>query len=172
MPLPSRMTFRRKREGLDMKAPLGVLIGLCLGACAAAMPGYVPEGSKRTGFDRAKPFDSGQVAGDGVYVPSAAERDLTCGKLRGSMRIIATRLVAASKPEPSGLSSAAQSAVAGVRGKPLILPASEEARRERARFDGYNKLLAEKNCPTTTIEAEVAASGSLPAQQTAKPMQP
>lgn len=151
-------------ENCGRPAALGVIVvlGTLLGACAAAMPGYVPEGSKRSGFDRAKPFDAGAVADNGSYLPSAAERELPCGKLRGSMRIIATRLSVGSKPEPSGLSSVAQSAVTGVRGKALILPPSEEIQRERARFAAYNALLAEKQCPTTTLEAEMAASTTTP----------
>jgi hypothetical protein len=102
------------------------------------------------------------MAGDGTYVPSAAERELPCGKLRGSMTIIATRLKAGSKPEPSGASSVAQSAVAGVRGRPLILPPSEEVQRERARFAAYNALLAAKQCPTTTLEAEMSQAPAAP----------
>lgn len=133
------------------------LVALALGACAAASPGYVPEGGRKSGLDRVKPFQSGDVAASGAYVPSDAERALDCKRLRGSMIIIVAKLKDSGKgPAPSAASATVQSAIAGVRGKAIILEPTAEAKRERARLEAYNQLLAEKKCPVMDINAELA----------------
>lgn len=138
-------------------------LAVLLSACAAAMPGYVPEGGKKSSFERAKPFEAGEVSPAGAYVPSEAERALDCRRLRGSMLIIVAKLKDAGKgPQASAVSGATQSAVAAVRGKAMIMEPTAEARRERARLDAYNKLLAEKNCPVMDISAELSSSPKKP----------
>jgi hypothetical protein len=137
--------------------------GLMLGACAAATPGFVPEGAKRSSFERVKPFDAGEVSVSGAYVPSEAEKALDCRRLRGSMIIMIAKLKDTGKgPAPSAVSASAQSAVAAVRGKALMLEPTAEARRERARLEAYNGLLAEKKCPVMDINAELSALAKKP----------
>jgi hypothetical protein len=132
------------------------LVAVLLSACAAAQPGFVPEGGRKSAFDRVKPFQSGEVAPSGTYVPSEAERGLDCKRLRGSMIIIVAKLKDTGKgPAPSAASATAQSAIASVRGKAIILEPTAEAKRERARLEAYNGLLAEKKCPVMDINAEL-----------------
>lgn len=139
-----------------------------VGACAAALPGHVPEGSRNKAFERVKGFDGGTVGTDGTYVVSAAERELDCRKLNGSMHIMIARLKDGGRtPLPSATSAVAQSAVAAVRGKAIMQDATAIDHRERARLEAYNRLLAEKKCPTMNIAAELA-TGNPPKSAPAK----
>jgi hypothetical protein len=138
-------------------------VGLWLSACAAAMPGYVPEGSKKSALERAKPFDGGDVAASGAYLPSDAEKALDCRRLRGSMIIMIAKLKDTAKgPTPSAASSTAQSAVVAVRGKAIMMEPTAEAWRERARLEAYNGLLADKKCPVMDINAELVSAPKKP----------
>jgi hypothetical protein len=104
-----------------------------------------------------KNFDSGDVADNGQYQPSQAERDLDCKRLLGSMKIIISRLKdQTNRPQPSLVASAAQQTSKAVTGRPGIDMTAEE-RRERARLVAYNKLLGEKKCQTLDIDAELAS---------------
>jgi hypothetical protein len=130
-------------------AARGAWLGLAVLAsgCAAALPGHVPEGGRNKAFERIKPFESGTVADNGRYVPSADERELDCKKLTGSMRVMISRLRDGGRtPTPSAASAVAQSAVAAVRGRHVMLEASVADKRERARLEAYNGLLVEKKC--------------------------
>lgn len=138
--------------------PAALMAAVLTGACAAAMPGYVPEGSRNKAFDRVKTVETGAVNAAGLYIPSADERALDCKKLTGSMKIIIARIKEGRQtPQPSSLSAAAQAVVSTVRGKTLMQDASAIDQRERARLDAYNRLLAEKQCPTMPIAAELSS---------------
>lgn len=140
---------------------------LIAGACAAALPGYVPEGSTNKTFDRIKPFDGGTLDAAGKYVPSAQERELDCRKLRGSMQIMISRLKDGGRTlEPSAPSAAAQSAMAAVRGKAIMADASTMNRQERARLEAYNGLLVAKGCPALDLSAELKSTGGTPPKST------
>jgi hypothetical protein len=128
-----------------------------LGACAAALPGHIPEGGRNKAMERVKAMDPGTVDPAGTYVPSSQERELDCKKLRGSMLVMIARIKDGGRtPEPSATSATAQSAIAALRGKALMQDAAGIDRRERARLDAYNRLLAEKKCPTMDVAAELA----------------
>jgi hypothetical protein len=133
-------------------------IAVCtgLGGCAGVAPGEAAPTFKQSPLARVPQFQAGEVADGGVYQPSAQEKALDCKKLTGSMRIIASRLRdSPNRPQPTGAAAFAQQTAASLTGKPGIdIPAEE--RRERARFEAYNRLLAEKKCPTLNLDAELA----------------
>ncbi len=142
---------------------LPILAPLLLTACAAAAPGYVPpplEGKKSSPLASAlaKPMVSGDVAGDGRYVPSEEEKKLDCRRLTGSMQVMVDRLRASGqRQEPSVAAKAMQSATAGLsKGSMAGNSIGGEITRERARLTAYNDLLAAKNCKTMNIDAELA----------------
>jgi hypothetical protein len=161
-PLIKTVVHRRPTRAAAQRG-VALALAMLAGGCAAALPGHVPEGSRNKAFERVKPFESGVVADTGLYVPSATERDLDCKKLNGSMRVMISRLRDGGRtPTPSAASAAAQSAVAAVRGRPLMLEASVADQRERARLNAYNKLLVEKKCPAIDVEAELSAKPAAP----------
>jgi hypothetical protein len=129
---------------------------LVLGGCAAAQPGYSPL-DKAGPFDRVKPFESGSVDAAGHYTPSPAERALDCRKLTGSMRVIITRLRdAGNRPQPSAATTMMSDAATAVTGRPRHMDMAAELRREQGRLAAFNKLLAEKGCPTVDVPKELA----------------
>ncbi len=139
------------------------LLALMLSACAAAAPGYVPEGAKSDKMSRLKQFEGGAVV-DNTYRPSADEQKLDCRRLNGSIHIIISRLRAASDvQEPSVAAALAQRAASQTIGASTAgLDKAGELARERARADAYNGLLAEKKCKTVDIAAELAKPSSTP----------
>jgi hypothetical protein len=154
-PLVSTPMLRTTPRGWRVAALVIVASGL--GACAAATPGYVPPTDAKSGLARVKPFDSGTVSDAGVYVPSAAERQLDCKRLAGSMQIIISRLKdTANRPEVSPLAVQTQAAVTAVRGTKPVLEIPAETARERGRLVAFNGLLAEKKCKTINLDAELA----------------
>ena len=144
-----------------MRRLIAASFALLLSACAAAMPGYRPPpepGTKPSPLAALKPMESGTVAGDGRYVPSAEERLLDCRKITGSMQVMIERQrVASDRKAPSAAASALQSTTA-----PLLKQSTAgadlgaEIARERSRLVAYNGLLAEKKCKTLDIDAELA----------------
>jgi hypothetical protein len=143
------------RRFLPVSAALlsaAIVVTGCVGASAPAFQG---GGEKRKGFGygKGKSFEAGEVDTAGTYVPSDNEKALDCRRLNGSMHIIVARLKDAhNRPQPGVLASTAQGAISAVSGKPGISMTAEE-QRERARLVAFNKLLADKGCPTMDIEA-------------------
>lgn len=140
------------------------LLALTLSACAAAAPGFVPEGTKPGKASRMKHIESGTVV-ESAYQPSADEQKLDCRRLNGSIHIIISRLRAsADVQEPSVAAAVAQRAASKTIGASTAgLDKSGELARERARAEAYNGLLAEKKCKTVDIAAELAKPSSTPA---------
>ncbi len=132
---------------------------LLVAACAAATPGYKPPDSKPTLLSRAKPFESGDVSAGGVYEPSAQEKALDCRKITGSIHIMIERIKdAPNRIRPSATAATMQSmAKSTIGGTVAGSDIDGETTRERARLEAYNKLLAEKKCPTLDIAAELGA---------------
>ena len=132
---------------------LSLLAGLLLSACAAAMPGYTPE-SKRKPMLSAP--DPGTMTPGGTYQLSETENKLECGRLTGTMYIIIARLrdVKNSKP-PSALASFAQKMSALTGGTEAGASLEDDIARERARLEAFNRRLAEKECKTLDLEAEL-----------------
>jgi hypothetical protein len=149
------------RRFLTVPAPL--LLAASLSACAAAMPGYVPppsDGAKKSPIASAllKPAVTGDVGGDGRYVPSDDERKLDCRKLTGSMQVMMDRLRrSGDRREPSVIAKTLQTAGATTFKRSTAgSDISSEVTRERSRLVAYNELLAEKKCKTVDIDAELA----------------
>jgi hypothetical protein len=140
------------------------VLSLILAACAAAVPGYVPEGSSHQSKFKVKAMESGTVAA-GAYEPSADERKLDCRRLNGSIQIIVSRLRAADGTQESSFAAATvqRATSATVGGSTVGIDKAGELARERARAEAYNKLLAEKKCKQVDIAAELAKPSSSPA---------
>ncbi|MBV1696359.1 MAG: hypothetical protein KGP27_18005 [Hyphomicrobiales bacterium] len=134
-----------------------VLVAASLGGCAAAMPGYTPPEDKPSPLAQLTPFESGTMTQSGAYQPSEAERALECRKLTGSMHVIVARLKdAQNRIRPSGTAATMQSVTTSTMGGSTAgLDIDAETRRERARLEAYNRLLAEKKCATMDIAAEL-----------------
>jgi hypothetical protein len=134
-------------------------VALLVGACAAALPGYVPPPLKEAKKGKNLTTQgSGDLAADGHYELSQADTERDCKRTLGSMQIIITRLKdPAFRNEPSAVSSTIQSGSAAVIGGTARgSDRQAEYDRERARLEAYNRLLATKNCKTMDIDAELA----------------
>jgi hypothetical protein len=139
------------------RLPLFALLPL-LAACAAAVPGYSPPPLHENTNKFTKPLDSGDVAADGRYHMSEAEKAMDCKRLTGSMQITLARLKDSyGVAQPSALSSMAQTSVAPMLGGSSF---GSDRRavyaRERAKLDAYNGELAARSCTTLDIDAELA----------------
>ena len=132
---------------------LSLLAGLLLSACAAAMPGYTPESKHKPMLSAPDP---GTMTPGGTYQLSETENKLECGRLTGTMYIIIARLrdVKISKP-PSALASFAQKMSALTGGTEAGVSLEDDIARERARLEAFNRRLAEKQCKTLDLEAEL-----------------
>lgn len=129
---------------------------LLLGACAAALPGYVPTPQKaKSKFST--PYTSGELT-DGVYQMSEQEKLMDCKRTTGAMLITISWLRhRSSEVGTSGVAVAASKAAQplfGGSGKGLDRDA--EYLRARARLDAFNRHLAAQNCVQLDIDAELA----------------
>ncbi|KAB2911887.1 MAG: hypothetical protein F9K29_21365 [Hyphomicrobiaceae bacterium] len=135
--------------------PLAAL--LVLTSCAAAVPGYTPPSFKeKSKFGTA--LQSGEVGSDGRYQLSKDEKAMDCRRMTGSMQITIARLRDAdTRGQPSALASASQKAAAPIfSGSTVGADRQADYARERAKLAAYNRQLADKNCKTVDIEAELA----------------
>jgi hypothetical protein len=128
---------------------------LLLGACAAGLPGYVPE----TGKKKSKlVFTSGEVTSDGTYQMSEQEKLMDCKRTTGSMLITISYL--RHRNEETGTSGIAVTASKAARpmlgGSGRGLDRDAEYMRARARVDAYNRHLAAQKCATLDVDAELA----------------
>ena len=129
---------------------------LLLGACAAALPGYVPPSQKaKSKFSTA--YTSGEVT-DGVYEMSEQEKLMDCKRTTGAMLITISWLRHRNSEVGTSSVAVAGSKVAqpfiGGSGKGLDRDA--EYVRSRARLDAFNRHLAAQKCATVDIDAELA----------------
>jgi hypothetical protein len=132
---------------------------LLLGACAAALPGYVPPSQKaKSKFSTA--YTSGEVNAEGHYEMSEQEKLMDCKRTTGAMLITISWL--RHRHSEVGTSSVA---VAGSKvAQPFIggsgkgLDRDAEYVRSRARLDAFNRHLAAQKCATVDIDAELAKS--------------
>ena len=138
-------------SGIPMRRAVLSMLILSLVGCAAATPGFSPDGPTKVP-DALKPFHGGALDARGGYVVSAEERTLTCPKLTGSMQIIMSRLKdSPNRPRASVATAAMQSAAKPFVGKGADLDVDDEVKFARGRLKAYNELLAEKNCKTLDI---------------------
>jgi hypothetical protein len=125
---------------------------IALAACAAAMPGFIPEDGRKAGADRIKAFEAGDVGASGSYQPSASEKDLDCRRLTGSMMVMIERLKDAENRTASNAATTSLEAAANAVSKRAVrMDTTVENRREAARLRAYNGLLAQKKCPTIDL---------------------
>ena len=122
-----------------------------LAGCAAAVPGYSPDGPANVPV-ALRPFKGGAVDGGGHYVASTEERALTCPKLTGSMQVIMSRLKDTdNRPRAAPIASAMQAVAKPLVGQGANIDIDDEVKTARARLKAYNDLLAEKKCKTMDI---------------------
>ncbi len=130
---------------------------LLLGACAAGLPGYVPDSGKKKG-KFASPYTSGEVTSDGVYQMSEQEKLMDCKRTTGSMLITVSYL----RHRDTEVGTSEVAVAASQAAKPFMggtgrgLNRDAEYHRARARLDAYNRHLAAQKCPTLDIDAELA----------------
>lgn len=130
---------------------------LLLGACAAALPGYVPPSQKaKSKFSTA--YTSGEVTSDGRYEMSEQEKLMDCKRTTGSMLITISYLRhRANEVGTSGVAvTASKAARPFIGGTSKGLDRDAEYIRNRARLDAYNRHLAAQKCATVDIDAELA----------------
>jgi hypothetical protein len=128
-----------------------------LAACAAALPGYTPPPFKEPN-KFALPMESGEIGPDGRYVMSGTEKAMDCKRLTGSMLITIARLKdAQSRNVGSQFAASTQRAVHELGGGSSVGADREgDFARERAKLAAYNAELAQRNCKTVDIDAEMA----------------
>lgn len=131
-------------------------LSLAAGACAAAVPGYVPPSAKTEKFKAAAPRGGGFDAA-GAYSLTEQEQALDCKGLTGSMTIkIIQMRDAGNRVKPSAMASTAQGAIRPLFGGTTTGQSIEDdLRRDRARLETMNRQLAVKSCPVFDIEAEL-----------------
>ena len=132
--------------------PVHVLILIVpLAGCAAAVPGYSPDGPNNVPV-ALRPFKGGAVDGGGHYIASAEERALTCPKLTGSMQVIMSRLKDTdNRPRAAPIASTMQAVAKPLIGQGANLDIDDEVKTARARLKAYNDLLVEKKCKALDI---------------------
>jgi hypothetical protein len=127
------------------------------GGCAAAMPGYQPPTPKLEKARAAAPKGGGFDSG-GVYHLTDQELELDCKRLNGSITIKIKQMRASGgRGKPSFVASTAQAATRPVVGGTTYgQNLGADYRRDRARLEALNRQLAQKNCPTYDLDAELA----------------
>ena len=135
-----------------MRLAILPLLIFALTGCAAAVIGYTPDSGSRPKPSALQPFNGGSMSQSGRYVVSDEERELSCGKLTGSMHVIKSRLKdSANRPRPGMVAETMQAATKPFLGKGANLDVDDEIKQARARLVAYNELLAEKTCKTLDI---------------------
>jgi hypothetical protein len=155
---------------------LGIIgLFLALGGCAAAMPGYVPPSDKTDRIKAQAPRGGGFDAA-GTYSLTEQEQALDCKSLTGSMTIkILQMRDSATRTRPSTTAAIAQSTVRPLTGGTAYgADIDADLARDRARLETMNRRLAEKNCRTFDLAAELAPGTTAvprPVGEAAKPKQ-
>ncbi len=126
-----------------------------LAGCAAATPGFSPPNARADKLHKGS--EGGGMAPDGRYVLNDQEGKLDCRRLSGSIHVGILQMredAARHRPSPVAVQMQKMSApVAG--GSAYGLDPDGEAARTRARLEAFNARLAEKNCPTYDLAAEL-----------------
>lgn len=138
-------------------------LALIAGACAQAVPGYLPPSPKLDKIRAAAPKGGGFDEA-GAYHLTDQERDLDCKKLTGSISIkILQMREAGTRAKPSAIAATAQAAA-----RPLVGGTSygqdiaADLRRDRARLDALNGQLASKQCAVFDIDADLKPGNTNP----------
>ncbi len=114
----------------------------------------------------ANPAEAASIpATPGGYKLSDAEAKLDCPKLTGQMKVrIANMRAAHAQRSGTGVSQTIQSVVTPVMGgvRRGANPDSD-LQLDRAKLEAFNKRLAEKNCKTLDLDAELRGEPAVPA---------
>jgi len=145
-------------------APLTAV--LMLAGCAAAMPGFSPTTGDAGPANHGATREVGKFDENGEYHMTSAEKALDCRHIAGAMHITIARMrdKASNGAAPlSTLSVGMKNTLAPIFGGSTVAgdPAAEMA-RDRGKLVAYNRHLAEKECPTVDIDAELARPPEAP----------
>ncbi len=132
-------------------------LNLVLAGCAAAMPGYVPPTPKTEKLKAAAPKGGG-FDESGSYSLTDQEQKLDCKHMTGGATIkILQMREAADRAKPTDAAKMAQETLKKFKGTSTYgADTDADYKRDRARLETLNKQLAEKNCRTFDLEAELA----------------
>ena len=146
-----------------MRARHVTVIGLTLlaGACAQAMPGYVPPTAKTEKIKALTPKGGGFDA-NGTYHLTDQEKELDCKKLTGSIAIkIVQMRDAGNRVKPSAFATTAQKNIKAVYGgSGYGYDIETDLKNDRARLETLNATLAAKSCPTYDLDADLKPGNS------------
>jgi hypothetical protein len=136
--------------------PVSVFVALVVAGCAAAMPGYVPPSPSRDRMLAAVPKGGG-FDEQGQYHLTEQEQKLGCKELSGSVTVkILQMRQAGSRSNPSTLAATAQNASRPLTGATKYgTDTAVDLARDRARLEMLNRRLAEKDCRTFDLDAEL-----------------
>jgi hypothetical protein len=141
-----------------MLTPCRLLVLILSGAltgCAAAAPGFSPPDARADKLHKGP--TGGGMAPDGRYVLNDQEAKLDCRRLSGTIHVGILQIreeVARHRPSP--VATQMQKVVSPVAGGSSYgMDPDGEAARLRARLEAFNARLAEKNCPTYDLAAEL-----------------
>lgn len=126
------------------------------GGCAQAVPGYVPPTPQRDKFLAAAPKGGG-FNESGTYQLTEQEQKLDCKSLNGSISVkILQMRTAGDRVEASTASKALQTVTEPLKKSTTYArDTATDYKQDRARLEALNKRLAEKNCRTFDLEAEL-----------------
>lgn len=127
---------------------------MVLGACAAAMPGYVPDKGRNKLAEaaaKANPGVTGATAADGTYVPTPTEQGYNCRRLTGVLQLKIQQVRDSEANPPEGL-------VTSLKSKSTPRPTASGATsavysEDRARLIALNNLMITKNCGRFDLDA-------------------
>jgi hypothetical protein len=140
---------------------------LSAGACAAAVPGYVPPDPKLDRIKSSAPVGGG-FSSDGNYTMTDQELQLDCKRLTGSMTVkIIQMRDAGNRVQPSAIAASVQNAARPIVGGTTYGEnIAGDLARDRARLETLNRQLASKNCATFDLEKELARGNTNPPRAT------
>ncbi len=126
------------------------------GGCAQAVPGYVPPSPKRDKILAASPRGGGFDEG-GAYQLTEQEQKLDCKNLNGSIAVkIMQMRTAGDRVEASTASKTLQKVTEPLKKSTTYArDTATDYKQDRARLEALNGRLAEKNCRTFDLEAEL-----------------
>jgi len=133
-----------------------LLVATAVAGCGAALPGYRPPSPKSEKIKEHTPTGGGYSSG-GTYTLNDQELNLDCKKLTGSIQVTILQLREAdSMPRRSSTAKATETVVSPLMGGPGGgMDPDTAIARSRARVKALNARLAEKNCPTFDLDAEL-----------------
>jgi len=148
---------------LKLYSFLFLIVAGVLAGCAAAEPGFMPPSPL---YDKlhSKLANGGGMAADGRYILNDQETKLDCKKINGSIHVGILQLrEVAGRHRPLSVAVQTQKVTSTVvAGSSYGMDPDGEAARARARLEALNARLAEKNCPTFDLAAELKPGNTTP----------